>query len=58
MTFWIDEGLIGSVCRKCQHWIFYDWYMCNKELNSDRNGFIVLPVTECEGFEERKIVGG
>jgi len=47
----IDEALIGSICKNCRQWIFYDWFMCNKGMNSDKNGFIMLPVAECEEFE-------
>jgi|GEM_PF-2144375 len=50
MGLWIDDGLIGSVCRKCKNWIFNDWYLCNEFVNCDDNGFIILPVKECKNF--------
>jgi len=49
---WIDEGLIGSICRHCKNWIFYDWYLCNEFMNCEKDGSIILPVTKCIKFKE------
>jgi len=57
MSFWIDEGLIGSICRKCDNWIFYDWYLCEfAPDDKNDNGALSLPIIECENFKQRKEV--
>jgi len=51
---WIDEGLIGSICRKCNNWIFYDWYLCDKAPDGKSDtGVLLLPITECNNYEPR-----
>ena len=53
MTFRIDEGLIGSICRKCSNWIFYDWYLCEFAPDAkSTNDALDLPILKCENFKE------
>jgi len=55
MSFWIDEGLIGSICKKCDRCIFYDWYLCEFAPNDkNEDGALSLPILECENFKLRK----
>ena len=55
----IEEGLDDSVCKDCRNWIFYDWYICNVESKnkSDHNGFLMLPILECEDFKAAQMGG-
>lgn len=57
-SFWIDEGLIGSICRHCKNWVFYDWYICDKAPSDkiDPHGFglLDLPITECRNFDRKE----
>jgi len=48
----IEDGLIGSICRRCKQWIFHDWYMCDNapEGKSD-TGVLLLPIKVCANFD-------
>ena len=52
VKMWIDEGLIGSICRHCANWVFYDWYLCEFAPDGkSMNNALDLPILKCENFK-------